>query len=322
MVAIPIEEPPPLITGIPNPEATGPLTHLPSPGDLVEYTGRGAAAVWGDVWSWVKTTAAPAASTLANIEGDIASAVLNTIESYVGTSIAALSGFVDDLGATMDFVSGLTFDVIDTLAIEVEDSVTYLDRVVYGLLTEVIGIEGRIIPDIEQRLLDLGTATETFIHIGIGQVQAWAIDNIYDPLTADIWRVGVQAETDIRDGLTQVLDEAKAYADAHAAAIATAIAAAAAAAAAATEWIDDCGEPMCQVQGPKTDLGKLLKGLGLALDAALFVDLANAKEGDVADAITRIATKASDVIGTFERDFISGGSTLAGTITDELGQLV
>jgi hypothetical protein len=74
--------------------------------------------------------------------------------------------------------------------------------------------------------------------------------------------------------------------------------------------------------GPKTNLGKLLKGLSLAVDAGLLADIATAKESDVVDAITRIADHAVSVIGTFESDFIQGGSTLAGVVTDELKKLI
>lgn len=313
-IVIPIDEVPPVITGVPNPNATGPLTKLPTPGDLIEYTGRGAAAVWGDVWGWVKGESSAAANTLGKLEANVASAVLNVVETYVGTALAAMSGFIDDLGATLDFVSSLTFDAINLVAIEAEDAITYLDRVVYGLLTEVVGIEGHVIPDILQRLLDLGTATETFIHIGVAQAEQWAIDNIYDPLTAEIWRVGVQAEVDIHDGLTQVLDEAKSYADAKTAAIAAAVAAAAAAAAVATEWIDDCGEPMCETIGPKTDLGKLLKGLALAATLADLADLLSLTEPELVQRLTDTIGEFSRFIATIESEFLTGGQTIGATI--------
>lgn len=307
---IPIEEAPPIPPSV------------PIAGPIIQFVGEGEHAVWNDVFNWMKNDALPAAKTLLQWEATAGQAILNTVESYVGAEVKALSGFINDAFGFASWIGSDVFDLVDALAAGVGDEIRGIDGDLYDVLAAINGIEGDIIPHIEQALLDIPAAAEGFIKQAIAQVQGWAIDAIHDPLAAEIWGTGVKAEVDLHDGLADVLAEAKAFTQAHVATATAAIAAAAAAAAAANAWIDDCGEPMCEVQGPKTDLGKLLKGLQLALDAALFADLASANENDVADAITRIASKASDLIGTFERDFLNGSSTLGGTITDELKQLV
>lgn len=307
---IPIEEVPPIPPSV------------PIAGPVIQFIGEGEHAVWDDVFNWIKKTALPDAKGLLSAEINLGQSLVKTVESYIGSSIAALSGFINDAFDYTSYIASDAFGLIEGLGTAIGDNVIRIDKVLYGALEDIIGIDRVINDTVLPGIYDTIVGSAQAIDRAVANVEAWGIDNIYTPLDAKIWGVGVTAEADIADGLSRVLDEARAYADAHAAEIAAAIAAVAAAAAAATAWIDDCGEPMCEVQGPKTDLGKILKGLGLALDAALFADLANAKEGDVADAITRIATKASDIIGTFERDFLAGNSTLAGTIGDELKQLV
>lgn len=307
---IPIEEAPPIPPSV------------PIAGPVIQFVGEGEHAVWNDVFNWVKGSALPAAKTLLSWEASAGQAILNTIESYVGAQMQALSGFVNDAFSYAETLAEFGEDYASFGLNLLDTAVGTISIDVYTLLEDVAGIDrtiaDTILPGIYNTIVGSAQATDR----AITDVEAWGIDNIYTPLDAKIWGVGVQAEVDIQDGLTRVLDEARAYADARLADIAAAVAAATAAAAVAISWIDDCGEPMCEVQGPKTDLGKLFKGLQLALDAALFADLASANENDVADAITRIATKASDLIGTFERDFLNGSSTLGGTITDELKQLV
>lgn len=62
---------------------------------------------------------------------------------------------------------------------------------------------------------------------------------------------------------------------------------------AAKAWQDDCGEPMCAVQGPKTDWGKLFKRFG---PKALYVLLAAVAAADP-QAVEGVAKEFADTFG-------------------------
>jgi hypothetical protein len=74
--------------------------------------------------------------------------------------------------------------------------------------------------------------------------------------------------------------------------------------------------------GPLTGLGKLLKGLEAALAAGVLLEIANAKESDIADAINRIGAKVTDVFNTLDSSFINSGGTVADLVTAELKNLL
>lgn len=302
-VPIPVIEVPPEI----------PLS-IPVAGPVIKFIGEGEHAIWDNVFGWVKHTAGNLASDIKSIETTVANAVLNTVETWVGQTIQALSGFINqafDFTAEIGYdlfsgavdLAGYTFDEIDGLWSEVLD-----------ILANVAGIDNIVIPGLEGLIQELANATGNLVDEAVRGLQRWAIDNIYHPLLVDLVQTAGWLETDIHDGLTRVLAEAEALVHSEAVARAAAIAGVAAAAAAITSWVDDCGEPMCQVIGPKTDLGKWLKALSLAESAALLAELANAKESDVENAVRGIAAMSTGIVDQINTMFVTGGATVGETV--------
>lgn len=152
--------------------------------------------------------------------------------------------------------------------------------------------------------------------------QEWARDNIFAPLQYELGTIKPAIDQGVAKAEQVAHNDALAQVTKYAAEVGAALGPIKSAVQALQTESEDCVQPMCETMGPKTNLGKFLKGLQLAADAALLADLAGAKESDIADAIRRIASAAAALIGTFERDFLAGGSTLAGTITDELSNII
>jgi hypothetical protein len=295
---------------------------VPIAGPVIHYIGTAEHAVWDDVWSWVKGTAKTAASDVLNIAEQAVAEAVKISEAYTGSVLQALSGFINDAFDYTAFVAqaaiGFGVNIADVLY---ADIIT-LDADVYKILQDVVGIDNVLIPGLEAEIAKLGIDTWDLVGGAVSAVKTWAIDNIYDPVLAELLKVDTQIRTDVWDLVGAVTADIEALIHSEALTRAAAIAGIAAAVAAIATEITDCVEPMCAAQGPNTNLGKLLKGLSLALDAGLLAEIATAKESDVADAITRIARHAATVIDTFENDFVKGGATLAGVVTSELANII
>jgi hypothetical protein len=78
-----------------------------------------------------------------------------------------------------------------------------------------------------------------------------------------------------------------------------------------------CVQPMCEVMGPKTNLGKLLKALNVAADAALIAELAAMDHNAVAALFTKLGHAVSVIFGDVET-FFDKTPTLATTVADAL----
>jgi len=266
-VPIPVEIPaPPAIPALP----TLPPVPIPDVKSHIEVAVHGAEYAWDDVRSWVS---------------DRFHSLLNFGTAVVGTSFQDVQNIVDvamsvEQTAWASFVSELTGwisqGLSDVGSLELDLSVAarkaevWLYQYINGAIDGTLSLTEGAIRGIDATIAQQWEDTVHGIEFVAEAIKAWAIDNIYSPLLDDVTGLGDRTLV----GLETVLADAKAYADdlVHNEALtrAAAIAGIAAAAAAAASWIDDCGEPMCQVTGPKTDWGKWLKLFGpLALWAML-----------------------------------------------------
>jgi hypothetical protein len=82
---------------------------------------------------------------------------------------------------------------------------------------------------------------------------------------------------------------------------------------------EDCTQPMCETLGPKTDLGKLLKALKFAADAAFLAELYNLTEPELVGYIKKVVAAMANVVTDFESFFGSGGETVGHLIASATG---
>lgn len=91
---------------------------------------------------------------------------------------------------------------------------------------------------------------------------------------------------------------------------------------AAKAWEDDCGEPMCQTVGPKTDWGKLLKRFGPTAIFALLAAIA-AENPDKVEAIAEdLGHALGPVLASWAEDYLGLIGVDRGAIEREVGDRV
>lgn len=124
-------------------------------------------------------------------------------------------------------------------------------------------------------------------------LERWAVTYIQHPLQKDIQdlRGGLQ---DLRKWVTgTIVPEVEHYTDSRLAKEAALLGAVAAAVARLTQEAEDCTEPMCETQGPKTDWGKLFKKFSPTILLALLA----LWEREDPEQVEAAAEKLADVLG-------------------------
>lgn len=316
-VPIPVELPaPPAIPSLP----TLPPVPIPNVAEHISVAVHGAEYAWEDVRSWVSDRFHSLLNFGSTVAGVTFQDVTNIVDVAESVAQTAWASFVTELtgwiSAGLNDVGSLTLDVMLTAR---RDAVWLYDYI-NGAIDGTISLTEGAIRGIDATIATQWEDTVAAIDYVGNLIKSWAIDNIYSPLLDDVTSLGDRTLV----GLETVLADAKAYADdlvkSETAERIAAIAGIAAAVAAATAWIDDCGEPMCEQLGPKTDLGKLLKALNLAADALLLAQLGALTDQQLVALINEIAAKLGQLIGDVETMFITGGDTLGQLITAEIGK--
>jgi hypothetical protein len=248
----------------------GPAFPIPGVGNPLPVIQQDLQYAWDDVSGWVKGIFHSAVGDVKSIVNFDLATVRTMIDTAISIEQTAWANFVSQLRDWI--VNGLYDAAASTLdlALTARKAEVWLfnhfegaiDGVLLDVFNVVVGIDRTINADI----LNL----EHLIEYDSLALRTWAIDNIYDPLSKEIEGLGART----LGGLETVLADAEAYARSltHDEALrrAAAIAGIAAAAAAIATWVAECGEPMCEQLGPKTDWGKWLKRFGpLALWAML-----------------------------------------------------
>lgn len=287
---------------------------LPRPGVLVPLVGKGLENTWDAVWGWAQDTAdtlfgAPPGVSYVTIDD-----VVHIARAYAGSAIKAMSGFVDDAAeigfAAMDATAGFVESFVPSYVNTIIGIYSALGR----LGGDITAIQDAEIPAILHEIGRVAATVNPAAAFAAGVAESWAVDNIFAPLMETIWRAAGNAH----DETVAAAQSAKSYADGlvHNEALTRAaeVGALAAAVRALQGFQDDCSEPMCNVMGPKTDLGKWLKALNIAATAALLAELANLDEAGVESLVRGLASLSNGIVGDFERLFVGGGDTIAQTV--------
>lgn len=294
----------------------------PAPDPPIPFGPLGAPVHWSDVFDYVVNhiPVLPSGTPIAN-PATMAD-VQNYVNSAIGEAIKGMSGFLDQNAAmTVQAASLLEAAITNAASVETFDFKTLSQRI-DAVEAHNLFIDQFVVPDLNAKI-EHGIA-QAFAFSLAAQQNAidWGLHNIFTPLYDELLKV----QPAINAGVSQA--ESVAHNALHNSEIAQAVkfaaevAPVAAAVKAVQSFVDECGQPMCDTMGPKTDLGKLLKGLKVALAAGLLTEIATAKESDVAGAITRVASHVATIISTFESSFMTGGKTLAGLVADEITHVI
>jgi hypothetical protein len=308
-VPIPIPITPPVIP--PPPFPAPPIPHIGNP---VPYVVHGAEAAWSDVAGWVSDRW----RNLLNIGGSLAQTTFNdvqnivdvalsaeqtawasfvsTLESWINASIASAEGAIADLS---------TFVGLEMIALweAISAGETALFRAVWDA---VYGID--------QTIARQWWDTVASIDDAIANVEAWAIDDIYNPLLADVWGAISWADariTNVADWLQAEIDDINLR---DIPGILARLGALAGAIALLEAWVEECGGPMCEQFGPNTDFSKLWKILDIAGMLALFAAFSNLTEDQLETLATTIVGLGERPAETFVEMFVTEGDTLGEAI--------
>jgi hypothetical protein len=299
---------------------TGPKFPFPPPGPILKFVTQAPQVVWDDVSGAITAIWDQGTQDLKGI----INFDFNTLHFFVEQALRAERiGWTSFVTYLQDWVARMSAEASDALHL-LATTTQAIEISLYDFIAnEVAMLEAKILADVVGIDVAVGQDilnVEHSIDQKITGVEAWAIDNIYSPLLQRVDQLGIRT----LDGLVGVLDEAEAYArtlvNEETLKRIAALAGLASAVAAITTWIDDCGEPMCQQLGPKTDLGKLLKGLNLAADTLLLAELSTMTEAQLVGLINTLAAKIGTLVTDVETMFFQAGDTIGETISHEIAK--
>lgn len=287
----------------------------PEPDPPVHFPGIGARAHWADVFNWVKDGYNFVFSGGTPIDTVTMQQVQQAIDAATGQVVKAFSGFIDQGAAmTVQAASLLEDAITNTSNVETFDF-SQLSQRIDGIEATLNFMSDYVVPDLEAKITHAEAFAYSTALAAQQNAEAWARENIFDPVYTELLKVQPAIDASIAANNPVLTASAQSKVNALHDLLTPTITAAAAAAASATNWIDDCGEPMCQTQGPKTDLGKFLKALKVAEWAALIAEIASLRADGLEGLLSDVEGWAKTAISEFQSAFLTGGQTLGDTIT-------
>jgi hypothetical protein len=299
---------PPIPLPLVIPDQAPPL-HIPRFGD--RYT-------WGDVDTFVDKAIGTAWDQISGlwsgVSGAIEDAIANAIHAAISTAQTAWSSFanlaIDYTGTVFTQLTG----ILDALIAYVLEQVAFLGDSISWLAAAVDYLGTIVVGGILETLRDLERWVGAAIDAVAGGIEAWAIDNIYHPLLNEIERVRRDVTDWLAGSIDAVWNEMQRLIHSETAQRLAAVAALAGIVAGLAEWVRECGDHMCQLIGPKTDLGKILKALDTAAIVAAIAEVSTWDESDLQGALRTLRGISRGVIGDVE-SFFTGGGTIGDIVT-------
>jgi len=302
-VTVPIDTPPDVPT-------FQPLTDVPTPGPVIQFVGKGLQAAWDDVWSWVSHTAKHELGALATGLEDYVQAAMSIVEEYVGNSVKALSGFINDVGtyaeSGFETAAVISADVLGYAVSEVMAIDGYIDAILQALLqagANTLDLIGAAITAAEGYALDVAEA-------GDALVKQWVIDDIYSPLLDGFVTSIDDLRTLLDEAVGALQTQINGIDGTYIPDIVAAIAGLLTITEGLTTTMDECAVPTCDFVGPNSDLGKLLKSLEGLLGILATLAVADMSLDELERLANNIAALASPGADAFVSAFVGGGETV------------
>lgn len=316
MAAEPIVEP--IIEPIIEP-AVAPVLELvpdwvPTPDKLQPYGPAYGHAQWSDVWDWVKEHAILPEGRPVDTPWMTPDQVQQAIDAATGSLLKAMSGFINQaVQLEVDNYNALSNSLDVANGARVSDFNLLIGQTVQAN-QRLAAIEHQALPAILHELANVDQRAQWYAADAEAKGARWAMDNIFRPIIETIFvdeQAAVLREQQVRADAVKHANDLNTNLAQH---VLGEIAPVAALATATAKWVDDCGAPMCDTVGPKTDLGKLLKGLKIAALAAVLAELAGLDEHGLETLLRGLQHLSAGVIDTFTSLFVGGGDTLGSTI--------
>lgn len=295
---------------------------LPQPDPFLTYSGLSPEPTWKDVYDWQHQTWVQEAPELAMPQPIMGPQIQHAIEAASGQTIKALSGFINR-SANLAILAAdvLAQRIADTQTVigALNDNQVIVNDQVHAILDPIVN---EVLPQLQADVQQLhnqiiGTA-EGVVKLN----QVWARENIFTPLEEQLGQEKANRIAQVDQVEQGLAGRVVGIVEGLGLASATAVAGLATRVAALETENEECTKPMCDTLGPKTDLGKLLKGLNLALDAAFIAKILTMRESDIADLFRQAFGKVAGIVNDFEETFQPGGETVGGFIKNTIGNAV
>lgn len=177
---------------------------------------------------------------------------------------------------------------------------------------------------VDARLNNVGAGIQAQINHSTNALRAEMIRDILNPLHTSVVRLGTIANTALGEAHT-LESQMKRHVLPELAAATLIGKQALTMAKQAKQWEDDCGEPMCQTMGPKTDLGKLLKRTNVAAILALLAAIAALDPDTVENASEEFGRLFGPVLSRWAEGWLGithdAVSGIPGEVAHDVGKL-
>jgi hypothetical protein len=290
---------------------------LPSADPIQPYTGAGPNPSWLDVYNSIvkdikkQKTAYGALQDAAKIN-DLLQNQLQT----VGALVKALSYFlIQDEQSNVALHNELVL-AIDELQLNMIEGEIQIGLILANIPAQILEGVAAAVGQSQATTLEAIAQQKTYID-GIAALnRQWALDTIYAPLTENIGQVAANAEVQTVKVAAQIVPVSQVVAATAVAPVASEVAQLAPALTfveGAVHTLQDqatnCVNDMCATMGPKTDLGKFLKALNLAGEAALLAYLAGLDGAGINQLLQNLVTASGTAIDDISSLF-TGGATV------------
>lgn len=250
-----VVDPPPVI-------APPPPLDIPVPGNPFPVIVKHLEYAWEDVASTVSGLFHNFLDGLGIVGGIGINEVEAIVTQAINFDITAWSSFVNQLNAYAQYIAADMSIGITDLGNFVIDGLRYAEDLAQGIGDYVGAVLGGEIAALGDRVTGLEHTLFGAIDFAAASIEAWAIDNLYHPLLGEITNAADAVRAEVLGELANVEDWVRSELNTETLERIAAVGAIAASIATAITWIEDCGAPMCDTVGPKTDWGKWLKLFG------------------------------------------------------------
>lgn len=287
---------------------------LPAPDPIVKIPFLTTGFRWENVADWAKAgyeTIFRGGTRITTVTPEM---VQNAADAAVGQTVKAMSGFINQsVGMTLNLAK-----LMDATIGNMESNALNDFRVQSQRLDQIDAVQDYmaqyVVPALNAKI-DHSTATAyAFAVAAQDNAIRDARETIFKPLYTELLKVQPAIDQSIKTNNPTILDAAQSKVNAlHDLLIPTLTGLAAGLGKVETE-VEECVKPMCESLGPKSKLGKLLKALNIAADAALIAELLTMDEGELVSFMRTVAGKFGALVNDFEDFFGSGGETLGGLV--------
>lgn len=322
-MALPIE---PIVEPVLEP-ITAPLLTLvpeaiPTQGEPTIFAGPSRVPSWDDVFGWAKD-AWHGLGRPPYVDPHVSHDELDqAVEGAIGTTIKAMSGFINTLAQAITDAQSWASIQIDALNANLGWIYGYLEHRIANAEATNAAVTQLAIPNLQAQISQLRHDMGLGFEYNSAADRAWVTDNIFAPLYESMFHQAADFQAKLDTEKANRIADIDHHTNILQGAINALGATVLPQVASLTAESEECVKPMCETMGPNTDLGKLLKLIKWASLAALLAELAGLHATDIEGLVGKFGTELTSAMSMFQELFVDGGETIGHTLVDAAGRIV